>query len=67
MCSLNDAVQQNIVGVFNVDQVHARGRHHDITRCHIGHANDAFEHRTRLGVNNVVLLGFSQGVDQLIS
>ena len=63
---VDDPVHHGVVGVVNVDQFHAGGGHHDVTRAHVGHADHAFEHLARIGANELVVLGFCQGFDQLV-
>jgi hypothetical protein len=59
-------VQQLVVGRVDVEHVHARGRHHHVAGRHVGDADHAFEHDARLGVDDVVVLGLGQGLDQLV-
>ena len=66
MPGVDHLVQQLVHGVFDVEQVHARGRQHHIAGGHVGHADHALEHQTALGVDDLVVLGLGQGLDQLI-
>jgi hypothetical protein len=59
-------VQQFVVGRIDVDHVHARRRDHHIARGHVGDADHAFEHHPRFGVDDVVVLGVGEGLDQLV-
>ena len=62
----NHMVQHFVKRGFNVQQIHARGGHHDIARGHVGHANHPFEHQAALGIDDVVVLGLGQRFDQLV-
>jgi len=63
---LDHLVQQFLEGRIDIKQVHAGGRHHHIASRHVGHANDAFQHLTAVVVNDAVVLGLGQGLDQLV-
>ena len=65
MGGVDDEVQQFIKRRIDVDQVHARRGHHDIASRHVGHADHAFEHFAALLADDIVVLGFHQGFDQL--
>ncbi|MCY1368042.1 hypothetical protein D9M69_550010 [compost metagenome] len=66
MRGVDDQVQQLVVGCVDVEHVHARGRHHHIAGRHVGDADHAFEHDPRFGVDDVVVLGVGEGLDQFI-
>ena len=66
VASVDHAVQQQIVGIVDIDQIHPRRRHHHVASRHVGHADDALDHCARLGPDDVVLLRLGQGFDQLV-
>jgi hypothetical protein len=53
--------QQFVVGRVDVQQVHARRGHHHVAGRHVGHAQHAFEHEARFGLDQLALLGVGQG------
>ena len=65
MRGADDEVQHLVIRRIDVDQVHARRRHHHVARRHVGHADHAFEHDARIGANHVVAFGLGQGFNQL--
>jgi hypothetical protein len=40
------------------------GRHHHVAGRHVGHAQHAFEHQARLGLDQLAVFGVGQGPDQ---
>ena len=64
MGRVDDLSQQLLVRRVDVQHVHALERDHHITSGHAGHADDAFQHHARFGLDEVSLLGFSQGLDE---
>ncbi|GAO26313.1 hypothetical protein ALISP_6133 [Alicycliphilus sp. B1] len=49
----------------DVQHVHARRGHHHVAGRHLGHAQHAFEHHARVGVDDLVVLRLGQGGDEL--
>jgi hypothetical protein len=60
-------VQDLVVRRIDVDQVHARRRDHDVAGGEVRHADHALEHDARLGVDDVVVFGVGERLDQLIA
>jgi hypothetical protein len=53
-------VQQVVIGGVDVELVHAAGGHHHVAGRHVGHADHAFEHHSRLGCDELALFGVGQ-------
>jgi hypothetical protein len=51
--------------VRDVDRVHLRARHHDVARAEFGHLEHAFDHRQRVGVDQVALVRVLQNFQKL--
>jgi hypothetical protein len=66
VAGVDDDFEHLVVRSVDVEQVHARCRHHDVAGRHVGHADHAFEHRAALGVDQLTLFGVGQGLDQLV-
>lgn len=66
MRCVNDLVQQLVKGRVNGQQIHARSSHHGVTCCHVCHANHALEHEAALGIDDLVVFGFDQRLDELV-
>ena len=49
----------------DVDQVHARCRHHHVAGREVRHADHALEHHARFGADDLVVLGVRECLDQL--
>ena len=65
MRRVDHLVHQHIHGVFDVEQIHPGRRHHDIASGHVGHADHTLDHQTALGIDDLVVLGLRQSLDQL--
>ncbi len=51
--------------VGDVDRVHLGARHHDVARAQVGHLEHAFDHRQRIGVDQVALVRVLEDFEQL--
>ncbi len=67
MAGLDHAVQQVVVVGVDVEQVHARCRHHHVAGGEVGHPDHALEHHARLRRDQLLLLGFGERLDQLVT
>ena len=65
MRRVDHQVQQFVHRGVDVQHVHARARHHDVTGAHIGHADYTFQHGAAVGTDDLVVFGLGQGFDQL--
>jgi len=63
---IDHAVHHHVVGVRDVDQLHAGAWHHHVPGAHVRHPDHAFEHLARIGTNDLTALGITQPVDQLV-
>ncbi|MPN60359.1 hypothetical protein SDC9_208087 [bioreactor metagenome] len=59
-------VQDFFIRSVDIDEIHAWRGHHDFSGAHVGHANHALQHDTRLGADDLIVFGFGQGFDQFI-
>ena len=66
MCGVDDQMQHLVKRRVDVQHVHAWRSHHHVTRRHVGDANHAFKHDPRFGVDDLVVLGLGEGLDQLV-
>jgi len=66
VCRLDDLVKQRLKRRIDVEQVHARGCNHHITGRHVGHADDTLQHLAAVVVDDVVVFGLGQRLDQFI-
>jgi hypothetical protein len=64
VAGVDDDAEQLVIGRVDVQQVHARRGHHRVASRQLGHAQDAFEHLARLGLDQLAMLGIGQGFDQ---
>ena len=60
----DDRTEQFVVGRVDVQQVHARRGHHHVAGTHVGHAQHAFEHLARFGLDQLAVFGIGQRGDQ---
>ena len=66
MRRVDDEVQQFVVRRVDVQHIHARCGHHHVTSGHVGDADHPFEHHARFGVDDVVVFGLGERLDQLV-
>ena len=66
MRRVNHRAQQRFVRRVNVEHVHARRGHHHLLGRHLRQAQHAFEHHAAVGVNQLLVLGLGQRVNQLM-
>jgi hypothetical protein len=48
----------------DVDDVHLRARHHDVAGGQVGDLEHAFDHRQRVGIDQVAFVGVVQNFEQ---
>jgi len=51
----------------DVDDVHLRARYHDVAYLHFRDRQRAFDHRKRIGIHQVAVIGTTQELEQLLS
>ena len=52
---------------FHINHVHLRTRNHDITRLHFRHLHNAFDHRKRIRIKQLLFMGTVKQFDQLVA
>ena len=64
---LDDERNELVGRLADVDHVHLRARHHDVARLQLGDLQHAFDHRERVGVEQIALVRGAQQLDQLLA
>ena len=63
----DDDVEHLVVRRVDVEQVHVAARDHHVAGGHVGHPDDALEHHPRLGLDQLLVLGVGERLDELVA
>ena len=67
VAGVDDDVQHLLERRVDVEQVHVAARDHDVAGGHVGHPDHALEHHPRLGLDQLLVLGVGERLDQLVA